>query len=120
MKTGRPSSRPRTDFGHKIHLAREALGLSQAQIAEQLGITQKAYAVWERYPVAIKPDQIEKLINVLQITPEYLFGKNGSWNKRNGPKGKAHKVFEEVSQLPRNRQNRIISVVEDLLAANRL
>ena len=32
---------------------------------------------------------------------------------------KARRVFEEVSQLPRKRQLRIVSVVEDMLAAAR-
>jgi len=61
VQTGRPSKEPRTEFGQRLLAAREASGLSQAQVAEQLGITQKAYAVWERYPVALRPEQIEKV-----------------------------------------------------------
>ena len=48
MKTGRPSKLERTAFGARLHAAREAAGLSQAQVADKLDITQAAYAFWER------------------------------------------------------------------------
>ena len=44
MKTGRPAKYPRTPFGERLNAAREVLGLSQAQVADKLGITQTAYA----------------------------------------------------------------------------
>jgi len=115
MQTGRPSKEPRTDFGQRLHAAREVLGLSQAQVAEQLGITQKAYAVWERYPVALRPEQIEKAAAVLKVSVEHLFGKTGA-KPRGGPVGKLHQVFEKASQLPRHQRNKIAGVVEALVA----
>jgi len=114
VQTGRPSSHPRTPFGERLHAAREALGLSQAQVAEKLGITQKAYAVWERYSVALRPEQIEKVAEVLNVSVERLFSKQVS-RSRGGPVGRARRVFEKVSNLSRHRQQRIISLVEDLL-----
>jgi transcriptional regulator with XRE-family HTH domain len=116
MKTGRPSKYPRTPFGEKVHAARETLGLSQAHVAEHLGITQTAYAVWERHPVALRPDQIEKLAAVLGVSVEHLFGREEVAQRGKGPVGKARRLFESVSKLPRNRQQRILATVEDMLA----
>ena len=115
MQTGRPSIHPRTPFGERLHAAREALGLSQTRVAEKFGITQKAYAVWERYPVALRPEQIEKAAEILNVSVEYLFGKPVPKTRTGGPVGRARRVFEEVSKLSRHRQQRIISLVEDLL-----
>jgi len=112
MQTGRPSSEPRTEFGQRLHAAREALGLSQAQVAEQMGITQKAYAVWERYPVALRPDQIEKVAGILNVSVEHLFGKTASKSRGTGPAGKLRQVFEKASQLPRHQQNKVAEFVE--------
>jgi len=111
MQTGRPSTEPRTEFGQRLHAAREALGLSQAQVAEQLGITQKAYAVWERYPVALRPEQIEKAAAALKVSVDHLFGKAVA-KPRGGPVGKLHRVFEKASRLPRHQQNKVAEFVE--------
>jgi len=111
MKSGRPSTRERTEFGKKLVMAREALGFSQAQVAEKIGMTQKGYAVWERYPVALKPEQIQKLTEVLQVSPDYLFGKT-SRSKKGGPTGKARRLFDELSKLPRSQQQHVLTVVE--------
>ena len=120
MNTGRPARHPRTPFGERLHAAREARGLSQAQVAEQLGMSQNAYACWERKPVALRPDQVEQLAKILDVSVEALFNGDGGPDRKGGPTGKARRVFDEVSRLPRKRQQRILSVVEDMLAAQRL
>ena len=120
MNTGRPASQPRTPFGERLHAAREARGLSQAQVAEQLGMSQNAYACWERKPVALRPDQIEQLAKILNVPVDTLFNGNGGMDRKGGPVGKARRAFEEVSRLPRKRQQRIVGVVEDMLAAQRM
>jgi ribosome-binding protein aMBF1 (putative translation factor) len=75
VKTGRPSKHSRTPFGERLHAARIAAGLSQAQLAERLGITQTSYAAWERHTLALRPEQIEQVTEILGISPNYLFGK---------------------------------------------
>lgn len=117
MQTGRPSKEPRTKFGQRLHAAREAAGLSQAQVAERLGVTQKAYAVWERYPVALRPEQIEKVASILNVTVEFLFSQTAK-QRGSGPTGKARRVFEAVSKLPRKQQRKIVDVVETFVAGH--
>ncbi len=92
--------------------AREALGFSQAQVAEKLGMSQKGYAVWERYSVALKPEQVQKLTQVLGVTPDELFASDGGRSRKGGPTGKARRLFEKVSQLPSSQQLHVLSVVE--------
>ena len=112
MKTGRPSTRPRTAFGERIRTARESLGLSQAQVAERFGISQASYGAWERDPVALRPDQIEKLTEILKISGDDLFGKEKNGRRTVGPVGKARRLFEAVSKLPRSQQQHVLTVVE--------
>ena len=119
MNTGRPAKSPRTPFGSRLHAAREARGLSQAQVAEQLGITQTAYACWERRTMALRPDQIEQVAQLLGVSVESLFNGNGGSTHKAGPTGKARRIFDEVSRLPRKRQQRILNTVEDMLVAQR-
>ena len=119
MRTGRPSKSPRSDFGARVKALREAAGLTQEQVAGQLGITQASYALWERRNVALTADQLAKLAGILGVSADELLLGAARKSPRGGPMGKARRVFEEVSQLPRNRQQRIVSVVEDMLAAAR-
>jgi transcriptional regulator with XRE-family HTH domain len=74
-----------TPFGERLHAARIATGLSQAQLAERLGITQTSYAAWERYSVALRPDQIEQVIEILGISPNDLFGKKKKLVRKKQP-----------------------------------
>ena len=114
MKTGRPAKHPRTAFGERVHAAREAAGLSQFEVAEQLGLSQNAYAMWERHPVALRPDQIEQLAAALGVSVDALFGK-APLEKQSGPMGRAKKVFESVSQLPRRKQTDVLDLVESVV-----
>ena len=121
MQTGRPAKHPRTDFGQKLHTAREAAGLSQAQVAERLKMAQTAYAKWERHPVALRPDQIETVAGILAISVEQLFGTGAAAKRRGtGPAGKLRTVFDEASKLPRHHQNKIVDVVSALVAQQQL
>ena len=115
MQRGRPSQRPRCPFGDRLYAARTAVGLSQAQVAEKLGITQTAYADWERYPVALRPDQVEKLTEILKTSVDQLYG-NGHETHRGGPVGKARRAFEAVSRLPKRQQHKIVEVGEAFVA----
>jgi hypothetical protein len=48
---------------------------------------------------------------------DYLLGRENGGQRKGGPVGKARRVFEEVSRLPRHKQQRILGIVEDLIAA---
>jgi transcriptional regulator with XRE-family HTH domain len=118
MPGGRPpKSKTRSEFGQRLHDARQAKGLSQSQVAEALGITQPSYADWERSAVALKPDYLPKLSEVLGVSFESLLGVTPPQARgATGPMGKVRRIFETVSKLPRHQQQRIISVVEALVA----
>jgi transcriptional regulator with XRE-family HTH domain len=116
MQTGRPSKRPRSAFGARLHAAREAAGLTQAQVAEKLGMTQTAYALWERREVALRPEQIEQAAKVLHVSVDVLFGRSNSPVRGHGPVGKTRQTFEEVSKLPRRQQQHIVRVIGALIA----
>jgi transcriptional regulator with XRE-family HTH domain len=117
VRTGRPSNHPRTDFGQRLHDAREAKGLSQAQMADKLGVHQTSYAAWERHTVALRPEQLKALAGLCSVTVEHLLGTEERPKRGTGPVGKARHVFERVSQLPRATQQRILANVEDALTA---
>ena len=119
MQTGRPTTTERTNFGARLHVLREAAGLTQQEMAVQLGIAQSSYATWERQTPAIRPDQIERLAEILGVTAADLFRTDTPTTlKQGGPLGRARRVFDAVSEIPRKKQKRILDVVEDLLVVH--
>jgi transcriptional regulator with XRE-family HTH domain len=121
MQTGRPAKGKRTEFGQRLYSIRQQAGLSQQQLAAQLGISQRAYAHWERNPVALRPEQLLKLAAVLNISVEELVSNNTATNRGRGPTGRMRQLFEAASKLPRSQQQKIAAVVEAFVAqhANR-
>lgn len=110
MQTGRPSKNPRTPFGEKLHAARETSGLSQAFVSKKMGVSQNTYAMWERHPVALRPQQIQQLAQLLNVSPDYFFDQTKLI--RSGPVGRLRQVFERASRLPRNQQSKVAEFVE--------
>jgi len=120
QQVGRPPKFERSPFGVKLLAARQQAGLSQIQVAGKLGVTQQTYAGWERRTTALKPEYIAKLSSMLNVSVDCLLGRENGGQKKGGPIGKARRVFEEVSRLPRHQQQRILGIVQDLIAAHRV
>ena len=108
---GRPAQKERTEFGTRLHGYRVAAGLSQQELAEKLGMSQRAYAYWERHPVALRPEQLQQLAAGLKISVGDLLDAPSEPKRGNGPTGKMQRLFEEVSQLPRRQQEKVAEFV---------
>lgn len=114
---GRPANTHRTAFGERLFQARSKAGLSQAQVADTLGITQQSFAGWERRETALKPEQLARLAEILDVSVEHLLGAGAARPRGVGPVGKLRQVFERASKLPRDQQKHVLRVVEDTLTA---
>lgn len=112
MPKGRPSDSPRTEFGSRLVELRERKGLTQSQVAAQLGITPRAYAFWERKPVALQAGQIARLADIFGVSADLIVGRDAPRPKRNGPKGRLERLFEVASDLPRVQRDKIAAILE--------
>ena len=116
MQTGRPAKTKRSPIGERIAALRERAGLSQDALAQKVGSNQKTVAYWERRAVTLKPAQIEAIASALGCAPEEILGLAAP-KARTGPTGRAKALFDRLSALPRDRQQRVMTAVEDLLFA---
>lgn len=109
---GRPATTPRSAFGKRLASARERAGLSQTELGEKLGLSQRAIAHWERGTTALRPDQLDTLAKALTVSVDELVSGHKIQPVQTGPTGRIRQVFEAVSKLPRRQQDKIVEVVE--------
>ena len=62
-------------LGERIKALRRRAGLSQEQVAEQVGVSRQAVAKWEAGQSAPSTENLRKLAQVLQVGLEELAGK---------------------------------------------
>jgi transcriptional regulator with XRE-family HTH domain len=116
MPAGRPAIKKPTDFGERLGAARRAAGLTQQELGDRIGVTQRVVAYWERESVGLKADQLVSLAEALGVSVDELLGRRGVAKRRGGPVGRARKLFEDISTLPRGRQQRVLDMIETFLA----
>jgi len=56
-------------YGEKIRFIRETRGLSQENVAHQLGIAQNSYSKIERNETKLTADMLQKIATVLDVSP---------------------------------------------------
>ena len=61
-------------FGEKLRSVRIAQNLSQIELAEMAGITERSIYSYEQTGVFPRPNVLRKLAEALNVTPNYLLG----------------------------------------------
>ena len=61
-------------IGENLKAARKGKGLTQKQVAQRLFMTQQQYSRFENGVYEVNYGQISKLCDLLEVTPNELFG----------------------------------------------
>lgn len=106
-------------FGERLAGLRKAQGLTQIQLAEQLGVSQQAVTAYEsgqrRVPISMLP----ALAGTLGVTVEELIGtpaRRGAGKR--GPAPKLQRQLEQVSALPKAQQRFVMQMLDTVLQQN--
>jgi transcriptional regulator with XRE-family HTH domain len=101
-------------LGVRIATTRKGLGMTQVQLAEELGIAQQVVASYEvgrrRMPIALLP----RLARALAVTVEELIGEETRPGKR-GPAPKLLQRMERIRRLPRTKQRFVMDMIDTVL-----
>lgn len=111
-RMGRPAQRERPAYGQHLAGLREAAGLTQHQLAAQLGVPQSNIAFWERWDKPPRGDVLPKLAHVLGVSVDQLLGVTPPKPKKQAAKGRLQLVFEAASRLPRRQQEKVLDILE--------
>lgn len=114
----RKLSKPRPRQGARLAALRRTAGLTQTELAELVGETQRNIAYWEQADKPPRSDVVPRLATVLGVSVETLLTADGELapDRPRAPVGRARRAFEKVAQLPRRQQDKIIEIVEAFVA----
>lgn len=116
---GRPPQKEAPPFGRRMAALRRQKGLSQRELGERLGTTQKTIDYYERRAVNPTLELVERVAEALEVLPAQLIGDDVAplkASRRSGPTSKVQKVFEDVARLPRRQQEKVVEFVSAFVA----
>jgi len=89
-----------TTLGGRISLAREASGLSVAEVVKRLGVRSTTYAAWEADRSEPRANKLVALAGILNVSPPYLLGGLGAQpDAENSPEADRALIAQKLSQL---------------------
>lgn len=104
-------------MGVRISDARKALGMTQAQLADELDVAQQVVASYEvgrhRVPASFLP----RLARTLAMPVEELIGEEPQRSRR-GPAPRLLQQIERIQRLPKSRQRFVMQMIDTALQAN--
>jgi len=62
------------EFSERLKKLRKQAGFTQVEVASKLGISQQAYASWERGAKKPTQDNLVKIAQILNVSVDYLVG----------------------------------------------
>lgn len=108
---------PPTQGAHLAALRRSA-GLTQAELADAVGVPHTNIAFWEFSDKPPRSDFLPKLAQALDVTVEVLLAPTAPPPpaRKRGPRGRLLRAFEAASSLPKRQQQLVEQFVSTLVA----
>ena len=99
----------------RLKAFREAAGLSQRELARQVGQDQSNIRYWEQSGNPPRSDVLVPMASAIGVTVEELLGQPKP-RRVVAPGGRLNQAFQRVAKLPRRQQQKIAEVVEALVS----
>ena len=109
------------ELGKRIAQLRKEQGLTQQQLAEQIGIAQQTLAHYEVARLRVSASMLPQLAQIFSVPVNELIGLHAIGKSKRAPVPKLQQHLERISQLPKSQQRFVLQVLESVLAqaANR-
>jgi transcriptional regulator with XRE-family HTH domain len=113
--SARPYDADMAKTASRLRAFREAAGLSQRELARQIGQDQSNIRYWEQSGNLPRSDVLVPMAQALGVTVEEVLG--AARPKRVvGPGGKLGRAFQEALRLPRRQQEKLAEFVKIFVA----
>jgi len=110
---GRPSSRKPSEFGARLAALREKRGLTQAALAELIGMTQQQVTYYERRARSPSLEVVQRIALALDVPISALTpGASVEAKGRTGRPSEFEQRWDRIRALPRSAQKDIIETID--------
>ena len=99
-------------IGKRIKMYRMAKGLTQEELAENIGLSRNYYSAAERGVYSLNLDKLVEIINILDCSADEIFA--DVINK--GYEVKSSFLSDKIASLPKEEQERILAIVDTLVS----
>jgi transcriptional regulator with XRE-family HTH domain len=103
-------------LGDRITQLRKARGITQAQLAQALGVSQQTVQAYEVGRRRIQVSNLPVVARTLSASLEELFGEQAQFSRKRGPVPKWHQQIEAIARLPRTQQRFVSQMLDTVLA----
>jgi transcriptional regulator with XRE-family HTH domain len=103
-------------LGERITKLRKARGITQAQLADILGVSQQTIQAYEVGRRRIQVSALPTVARTLSVLLEELFGEPQQRSRKRGPASRLQEQIEVIGQLPKNRQRFVSEMLDTVLA----
>lgn len=103
-------------LGKRIAELRRAQGLTQQQLAEQLGIAQQTLAHYEGAKLRVPASMLPQLAQIFSVPVDALLGQTVKEKSKRGPATQLQRSIERISELPKPKQRFVMEMLETVLA----
>ncbi|MCM1365385.1 MAG: helix-turn-helix domain-containing protein [Faecalibacterium sp.] len=87
------------EIGNRLYAIRKKCGMTQAEVAEAAGLSDRTYADIERGSVNMRTETVLHICDALHITPDEILTEESSLDY------KQHELFERLSACnPKNKE----------------
>ena len=102
----------------RIATLRKTKGLTQTELGEQLGLSQKQLTDYETGRIHMNDEMIVRFALALNTSSDELLGLKDIKNKNQNPNLRFTRRIREIELLPEIKKKRILQVLDDLIRAN--
>ena len=96
---------------------RKERGLTQAQMAKRLGVSQPVVSDYERGGLRLHGELILRVAEILDVSANELLGLDTkAAPKKRGPQSQLEKQMAAIASLPRKEQQQLLAVVEAFIS----
>ena len=113
--SGRPSNKKPSKIGAHVAALRKQAGLSQAQLAQLIGMPQRTLSYYEREAADIPAKLAKQLAKVFDLTVSRILDEETDVKGKRGPKSKIERQLDAVRQLPKSEQQFVSKLLDNIL-----
>lgn len=103
------------DFHQRLRALRTELKLTQARVAELLGVSPRVYTRWENGDAVPLFATVVKIADILNVTLDELAGRKEIAGEARIKNPELHRLYKKVDSIPDEDQKALLVVLDSLV-----